>query len=160
MKIGKSHNTGVLVGWLALTFTASMTSVFVSTGGWYAGLVKPSWNPPAWLFGPVWTLLYVMMAVAAWLVWQRGGWAAQRWPLTLYLSQWALNALWTPLFFGLQRPGLAFAEIIVLAMALLATLIAFWKVRRLAGALLVPYALWVSFAAVLNFTIWRLNTGG
>lgn len=148
-----------LIGWLVLTFLASTTGVFVSTGGWYASLVKPSWNPPGWLFGPVWTLLYIMMAVAAWLVWQRGGWAAQRWPLALYLTQWALNALWTPLFFGLQRPGLAFAEIIVLAMALLATVVAFWKVRRLAGALLVPYALWVSFAAVLNFTIWRLNAG-
>jgi benzodiazapine receptor len=146
-----------LVGWLALTFGAAATSVFVSTDGWYAGLIKPAWNPPGWLFGPVWTLLYATMAVAAWLVWREGGWKAQRRAPCLYLVQWALNALWTPLFFGLHRSGLAFAEILALDAAVLATLIAFWRVRRLAGALLVPYALWVAFATVLNFTIWRLN---
>ena len=107
--------------------------------------------------GPVWTALYVTMAVAAWLVWKRGGWKAQRGPLTLYLVQWALNALWTPLFFGLQRPGLAFAEILLLVVAIVGTLVAFWRVKRVAGLLLVPYTLWVAFAAVLNFTIWRLN---
>ena len=101
-----------------------------------------------------------MMAVAAWLVWQRGGWKAQRRALGLYLLQWMLNALWTPLFFGLQRPGLAFVEITVLMLAVLATLISFWKMRWLAGALMMPYAIWVAFAATLNFTIWRLNTGG
>ncbi len=146
-----------LLGWLALTFGAAATSAFVSTGGWYAALAKPAWNPPNWIFGPVWTSLYIMMAVAAWLVWQRGGWKAQRGPLTLYLVQWTLNALWTPLFFGLQRPDLAFVEIIILLVAILATLGAFWHVRRPAGLLLIPYALWAAFAAVLNFTIWRLN---
>jgi len=130
-----------LLGWLALTFGASATGVFVSTGDWYASLVKPAWNPPSWLFGSVWTVLYAMMAVAAWLVWQRGGWRAQKRTLALYLLQWALNALWTPIFFGLQRPGLAFAEIVVLWLVLLGTLIAFWQVRRVAGLLLVPYAL-------------------
>ncbi len=148
-----------LAGWLVLTFVAAATGVFVSTGGWYATLVKPSWNPPGWLFGPVWTLLYAMMAVAAWLVWCVGGWNAQRRALGLYLCQWALNALWTPLFFGLQRPDLAFAEIVVLDFAVLATAVAFWRVRPAAGLLLVPYVLWVAFATVLNFTIWRLNAG-
>jgi|APCry1669188910_1035180.scaffolds.fasta_scaffold99750_2 tryptophan-rich sensory protein len=147
-----------LAGWVALTFCAAATGVFVSTGSWYAGLAKPSWNPPGWLFGPVWTLLYTMMSVAAWLVWREGGWKAQKRALGLYLAQWALNALWTPLFFGLHRPGLAFAEIIALDVAVLGTLIAFWRVRRAAGLLLIPYALWVAFATVLNFTIWRLNT--
>jgi benzodiazapine receptor len=146
-----------LIGWLSLTFCAALTGVFVSTGGWYATLVKPSWNPPGWLFGPVWTALYAMMAVAAWMVWRRGGWKTQRGPLGLYLVQWALNALWTPLFFGLHRPGLALAEIVVLFLVLLATLIAFWRVRLPAGLLLVPYAAWVGFATFLNFTIWRLN---
>lgn len=146
-----------LMGWLALTFCAALTGVFVSTGGWYATLVKPSWNPPGWLFGPVWTALYAMMAVAAWLVWRRGGWKAQRGPLSLYLAQLALNALWTPLFFGLHRPGLAMTEIVVLFLAVLATLIVFWRVRLSAGLLLVPYAAWVGFATFLNFTIWRLN---
>jgi len=146
-----------LMGWLLLTFSASATAVFVSAGDWYAGLVKPSWNPPSWLFGPAWTVLYAMMAVAAWLVWREGGWRARKRALRLYLTQWALNALWTPIFFGMHRPGLAFAEIIVLDVALLATLAAFWRVKRLAGALLIPYALWVAFATVLNHTIWRLN---
>ncbi len=147
-----------LAGWLLLTFAASATGVFVSTGGWYAGLVKPSWNPPSWLFGPVWTALYAMMAVAAWRVWQEGGWQTQKRALGLYLLQWALNALWTPIFFGLRRPGWAFAEILVLDAAVLGTLAAFWRVKWLAGALLVPYTLWVVFATILNFTIWRLNS--
>jgi tryptophan-rich sensory protein len=110
------------------------------------------------VFGPVWTALYLMMAIAAWLVWRCGGWKARKAELGMYLLQWALNALWTPLFFGLQRPGLAFAEIVLLGFALLATLIAFRRVRPAAALLLVPYALWVLFAAVLNFTIWRLNS--
>ena len=146
-----------MIGWIALTFCASATGVFVKTGGWYAELAKPTWNPPSWVFGPVWTALYIMMAVAAWLVWREGGWKAQRGPLTLYLVQWALNALWTPLFFGLQRPGPAFAEILVLLIAIVMTVMAFWRVRRVAACLLVPYALWSSFATVLNFTIWRMN---
>ncbi len=155
----ESRRRGVLalIGWFALTFAAALTGAFVKTGGWYAELAKPTWNPPGWLFGPVWTMLYAMMAVAAWLVWRRGGWRMQRGPLTLYLAQWALNALWTPLFFGLRRPGWAFAEILILLLAILATLAAFWRVKRLAGALLVPYTLWVTFATFLNYTIWRMN---
>ena len=146
-----------LFGWLALCFAAAATAVFVSTDGWYAGLQKPSWNPPSWLFGPAWSLLYILMAVAAWLVWREGGWKAQGSALRLFLLQWFLNALWTPLFFGLHRPGLAFAEIILLWLAIAATLWSFWRVRKLAGLLLVPYLAWVTFATVLNFTIWRLN---
>ena len=146
-----------MVGWLALCFAASITGVLVSTTGWYAGLYKPSWNPPAWIFGPVWTLLYVLMAVAAWLVWREGGWKRQRLPLGLFLLQWLLSALWTPLFFGLHRSGLAFAEIVLLWLVLATTLWSFWQVRKAAGVLLVPYLAWVTFAAMLNFTIWRLN---
>jgi len=157
MTFENRHNALALVGWLALTFSAALTGVFVSTGGWYDGLAKPTWNPPSWLFGPVWTTLYCMMAVAAWLVWQEGGWKSQQRALGWFLLQLALNALWTPLFFGLHRPGLAFMDIILLALSVLATLVAFWKVRWLAGALLIPYGLWVLFAAVLNFTIWRLS---
>ncbi len=142
---------------MVLCLAASVSAVFVSVDGWYAGLVKPTWNPPSWLFGPVWTALYITMAVAAWLVWREGGWNAQRRPLALFVAQWALNAFWTPLFFGLHRPGLAFAEILLLWVVLIATLLAFWRVKRIAGLLLVPYLSWVSFAAFLNFTIWRLN---
>jgi len=146
-----------LIGWLVLCFAAAGTAGFVSIDGWYAALQKPSWNPPAWVFGPAWTLLYICMAFAAWLVWREGGWKAQGRALGLFLVQWVLNALWTPLFFGLHQPGLAFAEIAILWLVLAATLAAFWRVNKIAGALLVPYLAWVSFAAALNFTIWRLN---
>ena len=125
--------------------------------GWYAALHKPSWNPPAWVFGPAWSLLYILMAVAAWLVWREGGWKTQGRALGLFLLQWLLNALWTPLFFGMHRPGLAFAENVILWLVLAATLASFWRVRKVAGVLLVPYLAWVSFAAALNFTVWRLN---
>ncbi len=153
----RSRDMAALFSWLALTFCASATAVFVTTGGWYAALNKPAWNPPSWLFGPAWTLLYTLMAVAAWLVWKQGGWKSQKKALSLYLLQWALNALWTPLFFGLHLPGPAFAELLALDLAVLATLRAFWPVSRPAAWLLVPYACWIAFASALNFTIWRLN---
>ena len=146
-----------LLAWLALVFAASLTSVFVSTDGWYTELAKPAWNPPAWIFGPVWTVLYIMMAVAAWRVWLRGGWKEQRVALGLFLAQWALNALWTPLFFGLYLPGWALVEILALFVLILLVIRAFWLADRIAGALLVPYAAWVAFASVLNFTLWRMN---
>lgn len=146
-----------LIGWLLLCFAAASLGALFMPGEWYAALNKPAWNPPGWIFGPVWTALYAMMAVAAWMVWQGGGFAAQRRPLGLFLAQLALNALWTPLFFGLHQTGLAFAEIILLWLAILATMLAFRPVSRAATWLLVPYLAWVSFAAVLNGTLWRLN---
>ena len=126
-------------------------------GGWYAGLRKPSWNPPAWLFGPAWTALYVSMAVAAWMVWRLGGWPAHPLALGLFLAQLAFNALWSPLFFRLHRVGWALADCVLLWFSLAATLVAFWRASPAAGVLLVPYLGWVSFATVLNFTIWRSN---
>ena len=146
-----------LTGWLLLCFAAASLGTVFMPGEWYAGLHKPAWNPPGWIFGPVWSALYTMMAVAAWLVWQRGGFAAQRRPLGWFLAQLVLNAVWTPLFFGLHRPGVAFAEIILLWLAIAATLVAMRPVSRAAAWLLVPYLAWVSFAAVLNGTLWRLN---
>ena len=142
---------------MAICFVAPALGIFAMPGEWYASLRKPSWNPPGWIFGPVWTALYAMMAVAAWLVWRRGGFAAQRRALTMFLVQLALNAAWTPLFFGLHWPGVAFAEIVLLWLAIGATLFAFRPVSRVAAWLLVPYLAWVSFAAVLNFELWRLN---
>jgi tryptophan-rich sensory protein len=142
-----------LVGWVFICFAAASLGGLFMPGEWYASLKKPTWNPPAWIFGPVWTALYTTMAAAAWLVWRRGGWAAQRRPLLLFLAQLALNAVWTPLFFGLHRPGLAFAEIVLLWLAIAASLAAFCSVSRAAAWLLVPYLAWVSFAAVLNFTL-------
>ncbi len=146
-----------LVGWLLLCFAAAGFGGLFMPGAWYASLNKPPWNPPGWVFGPVWTALYTMMAVAAWLVWKRGSWAAQWRRLTLFLVQLALNAAWTPLFFGLKKPGWAFAEIVLLWLAIAATLAAFRPVSRIAAWLLAPYLAWVTFATFLNFTLWRLN---
>ncbi|MBC7369499.1 MAG: tryptophan-rich sensory protein [Undibacterium sp.] len=152
-----SRQTFALAGWLALCFAATGTAAFVSTDGWYAGINKPTWNPPSWVFAPAWTFLYATMAVAAWLVWREGGWRAQGRALGVFVLQWVLNALWTPLFFGLHRPGLALIDILALWLVLGATLMAFWRVRRAAGVLLLPYLAWVTFATALNFMIWRLN---
>ena len=146
----------VLAGFILGTFCAPALGVFGAPGEWYATLEKPSWNPPAWIFGPVWTALYLMMALAAWLVWRRVGWG---WPLALYLVQLVLNAAWTPIFFGAHQLGWALVEILFLWLAILLTLRAFLPVDRLAGLLLVPYLAWVSFASFLNFTLWRLNAG-
>lgn len=146
-----------LAGWLALCFSAASLGAFFGPGEWYASLKTPTWNPPGWVFGPVWTTLYTMMAVAAWLVWRQGGFAARRGPLLAFLAQLALNAAWTPLFFGLHQLGVAFAEILVLWLAIAWTIAAFWRVHRVAAWLLVPYLAWVGFAAVLNGALWRLN---
>lgn len=132
-------------------FTAS------SVNDWYRTLQRPSWNPPSWVFGPVWTALYTTMAIAAWLVWRRRDAHKARGALTLFAVQLVLNAAWSPLFFGLQNPLAGLLVIVPLWCAIVATLVAFWKISSLAGILFVPYLLWVSFATVLNFTIWRMN---
>ncbi len=135
-----------------------MLASWAQPDGWYAALAKPAWNPPGWLFGPVWTALYVLMGVAAWLVWRRGGWRAQRRPLGWFVAQLALNALWTPLFFGFHRIDLALLEIVVLWGAIVAMIAAFARTSALAAWLLAPYLAWVSFATFLTFTLWRLNS--
>lgn len=125
---------------------------------WYPSLVKPSFNPPDWVFGPTWTVLYVLMGIAAFLVWQKG-WdeSGVKAALALYVVQLILNGLWSILFFGIQSPGWAFGEILLLWLCILATLVLFWRVTHVAGMLLLPYAAWVTFAAVLNGSIWILN---
>lgn len=155
--ISRSRSVLALCGFLLACFAAASLGALFMPGEWYGSLRKPSWNPPGWLFGPVWSTLYTLMAVAAWLVWKRGGFAAQAKPLGLFLAQLVLNAAWTPLFFGLHWMGLAFAEIIVLWLAIAATIAAFWSVSRVAAWLLAPYLAWVGFAAVLNGTLWWLN---
>lgn len=129
-----------------------------SVNGWYQTLNKPAWTPPDWVFGPVWTTLFLFMAIAAWLVWRRGGWQAQRQPLTWFGLQLGLNVVWSGLFFALRNPGLGFAEVIVLWLAIAATTAQFWRRSRAAGLLFVTYLVWVAFAAILNFQIWRLNS--
>lgn len=124
---------------------------------WYATLDKPSWTPPSWVFGPVWTVLYIAMAVAAWLVWRQRETGGVRVPLLLFAVQLALNMAWSWLFFGLKSPALGFADIVLLWIAIAATLVAFWGRSRVAGLLLAPYLAWVTFAAALNYSISQLN---
>jgi len=148
-----------LIVWVLLCFAVAAFGAMFSPGStWYAQLQKPSWNPPGWVFGPVWTMLYTMMGVAAWLVWKPEGFAGARLALTLFLVHLIFNGAWSWLFFGLHRADLAFYEITVLWLLIIVTLLAFWNKNTTAGALLIPYLAWVSFASILNFTIWRLNS--
>lgn len=149
-----------LIGFLALCFGAAGIGAAwtaSSVSGWYRTLNRPSWNPPDWVFGPVWSVLYFMMAIAAFLVWRRWGFARARGAWTLFAAQLALNTAWSGIFFGMQNPGLAFAEIVVLLGAIAGTVVAFWRCSSWSGLFLMPYFFWCCFAAVLNFTLWRLN---
>lgn len=128
-----------------------------SVQDWYPTLKKPAWNPPNSVFGPVWTVLYASMGIAAWLVWTKAGFTAARLPLSLFAVQLVLNLAWSFFFFAFRNPGAAFAGLCVLWLAIVATLAAFWRVSALAGTLLLPYLGWVSFAGVLNYTVWQLN---
>jgi len=140
---------------------AGLGSIWTSSsvGTWYAEIVKPSFNPPSWIFAPVWSGLYFLMALSAWLVWRRAGWSGARFALALFFVQLALNVAWSGLFFGLRRPGTALVGILILLGTIVATVLAFRPVSLLAFWLMVPYALWVAFAVLLNFKIWQLNSG-
>ncbi len=145
--VGLCLLVGALGGWVTAT----------SVSDWYPTLNKPSFNPPNWLFGPVWTALYVLMGIAAWRVWSTAWADRARGPLALFALQLALNLGWSVVFFGLRAPGPAVVVIVALEAAILATILAFRRIDGLAAALLVPYALWVAFATVLNVAVWRLN---
>ncbi len=147
----------MLVAFLVATFAAAAIGSLFPPGEWYAGLSKPGWTPPNWLFGPVWTVLYAMIAVAGWLVWKEAGFAGARVALTVFAVQLVLNASWSWVFFGLRRPDLALIVIVTLELSIIAMIVLFRAVSPLAGALLVPYALWVAFATALNGAIWQLN---
>lgn len=127
--------------------------------GWYRTIVKPEWNPPNWVFGPVWTTLFVLMGISAWLVWKPAGFRAAATPLALFAAQLTFNVAWSWIFFGMHQIGWAVIEIIILWATILATTVAFFRRSKPAGWLLVPYMGWVSFATMLNFAIWRLNAG-
>lgn len=127
--------------------------------GWYRTLDKPSWNPPDYVFGPVWTALYILMAIAAWHIWKPAGFRDAKTPLVLFGVQLSLNVCWSWIFFGLHQPGWAALEIVVLWSAIMATTVMFFRRSTLAGWLMVPYLAWVSFAVVLNYGIWHLNPG-
>jgi tryptophan-rich sensory protein len=128
-----------------------------SVATWYQGLVKPTFNPPDWLFAPVWTALYVLIAVAGWRVWRRRGLSGARLEFAAYAAQLALNLAWSFIFFGQRMIGAALVEISVLLVAIAMNAVLFWRIDRLAGWLLAPYAAWVAFACLLNFALWQLN---
>lgn len=156
----RSRDVLALVVFLALCFAVSAIGGAItatSVDAWYQTLRKPSFNPPDWVFAPVWTALYIAMAVAGWRVWRRPRAEPRQAALTLFGVQLALNLAWSFLFFGYQRIGLALIDIALLLLAIVATAVVFWRIDRPAGALFVPYALWVAYAAVLNAALWRLN---
>ncbi|MGO9235195.1 MAG: TspO/MBR family protein [Methylocella sp.] len=146
-----------LLVFVAGCFLAALTGAVFRPGTWYVQLAKPSWRPPNWLFAPVWTFLYLTIAVSGWLVWCKAGFVGAMLPLTVFTIQLALNAAWTPIFFGLHRPDLAFLEIVLLWLTIVATIALFYAVHAFAAWLLLPYLAWVTFAAALNFAIWSLN---
>ncbi len=146
-----------LILWIVVSLAAGVVGSQFMPGAWYAALDKPSWNPPGWVFGPVWTTLYILMGLAAWQVWRKRGFKAERLALSLFLVQLVANALWSYLFFGAQQPAAALVDIVILWLLILATTIKFWRVSTVAGAMMLPYLAWVGFATVLNFTLWRLN---
>lgn len=150
-----------LVGWLMMTFVTAAIGALASVdaGAFYGQLTRPSWAPPGWLFGPVWSALYALMAVSAWWVWRARGFAGARSALVLFIVQLAANALWSWLFFVWHQGGLAFAEVLLLWCMVAATVVAFWRISALAAALLIPYLAWVTFASALTFSVWRLNPG-
>ncbi|HLL83747.1 MAG TPA: TspO/MBR family protein [Longimicrobium sp.] len=159
--IRQSRETAIvaLPVWLAVSFVAAAAGGIASASApvFYAQLAKPAWAPPAWLFGPAWTVLFVLMGVAAWLVWRERGHPRARTGLTLFVVQLVFNALWSWLFFAWRRGDLALAEVVVLELLIVATMVAFWRVRPLAGALMIPYALWVAYATALTAAVWRMN---
>jgi benzodiazapine receptor len=142
---------------LGVCFVVALFGAQFGTGEWYMQLAKPSWTPPDAVFGPVWTILYAMMGVAAALTWRQVGFAVARKALLVFGIQLVLNAAWSWIFFGLHRSGTAFVDVVALWCSILATVILFWQIRPLAGVLLLPYLAWVSFASVLNFAVWRMN---
>jgi benzodiazapine receptor len=155
--------------WNALAMLVFFVAICLAVGGlgaiavgssvdqWYSTLRKPSWTPPSSVFGPVWTTLYVLMAIAAWLVWGKRDAYGAKAALWMFVLQLALNAAWSPLFFGLRNPLTGLLDIVFLCVALVVTTVSFWRISPAAGVLLIPYTLWVCFAAVLNLALWRMN---
>lgn len=154
-------SAGMLLLFLFICFGVAWIGAQVSPGmassEWYDQLNKPDWNPPGWLFGPVWTALYIMMAFAAWRIWKLLGFSGAKKELSWFAVQLFLNGLWSQLFFNAQNPAFAFAEILLLLTSIIVTTVYFYKKDKPSGWLMMPYILWVSFATVLNGTIWMMN---
>lgn len=155
------RSVAVFAVFLALAFSAAAAGGIATSAGtrsWYPALRKPSWTPPDRVFGPVWTVLYLCMATAGFLAWRKALSGGAKWPMVLFAAQLVLNAAWSWVFFGLRQPGWAFVELVALWAAIAATTVALWRISAAAGALFVPYLLWVSFAGALNWAIWRANS--
>jgi tryptophan-rich sensory protein len=154
-------NIAGFIFWVGICYLVAWAGAQVSPGiassDWYDALNKPSWNPPGWIFGPVWTLLYTLMGIAAWQIWRKYGFSKAKISLSFFLIQLALNGLWSQLFFNFQNPGAAFFEIIILLIAIIITSVLFFQKQKSAGWLMLPYILWVGFATLLNGTIWMIN---
>ena len=146
-----------LLGWLLLCFGAGAFAAYFDPGPWYQALAKPAWTPPDWVFPIVWPLLYLCMAVAAWMIWKNAGFSRGRSALQWFLIQLVLNAAWSWLFFGEQMIATALGEIFLLLVAIIFTTMLFWKIVPAAGWLMVPYLLWVGYASALNMAIWQMN---
>jgi benzodiazapine receptor len=161
LPISTTHQALGLLGWLMAAFAAAAIGGFASAsaGEFYGELVRPSWAPPGWLFAPVWSVLYVLMGISAWLVWRVRGFSGATSALFVFVVQLLVNALWTWLFFVWRQGGLAFAEILLLWILIVVTIVLFSRVSKLAAVLLLPYLAWVSFASALTLTTWRLNPG-
>ena len=147
---------GLVVALLASFAVAAFGSRF-PPGEWYQALNQPAWTPPDWVFGPVWTVLYVLMAIAAWRVWRLYSFSGAGLALGLFIVQLVLNGLWSFLFFGLRSPGAALVDILLLLVAVAATTVLFWRLDRTAGWLLLPYLVWVAYATTLNAGVWVMN---
>jgi translocator protein len=158
-KVSASRQVVGLLAWLLLSFATAAIGAVASSeaGAFYAQLIRPSWAPPGWLFAPVWTVLYVLMGTAAWLVWRRHGFKEARTALALFIIQLGANALWTWIFFVWHQGALAFAEIVFLWCLIAATVASFWRLNKGSAVLLLPYLAWVTFASALTFATWRLN---
>ena len=148
-----------LVGWLAVVFVAAAigAAASVEASSFYAQLVRPAWAPPASAFGPVWSVLYLLMGVAAWLVWREQGASYRVAALVLFIAQLCANSLWSWLFFAWRNGAVAFAEVLVLLALIVGTLAVFWRIRRLAGVLMLPYLAWVCLASALTWSVWQSN---
>lgn len=148
-----------LAAWILVCFAAGGIGAIASVEAreFYSQLTRPDWAPPGWVFGPVWSTLYALMAIAAWLVWRLHGFKAGQTALMLFIGQLAVNALWSWLFFAWHQGGLAFAELLILWALIAATTVSFWRHSILAGVLMLPYLAWVTFASVLTYYTWRLN---
>ena len=146
-----------VIVWILISFLPAIVGGFFKPGNWYLEIIKPEWTPPGWIFGPVWFFLYFCMGIAAFLIWESKKNKQIKLPIIVFILQLLLNALWSWIFFGLHNLGLSVFEIIVLWVMIGATIILFYRVNKIAGLILIPYLLWVSFATILNYNIWILN---